>query len=143
MSESVKMGFEGILKYGAAGSTATQTIENAKDITITRDVERGNTTVRGDSSAAPIETESITLRKIQIEFTMINDESDTILEALRTAVATGAGVALRGLDYASGKGPDGDFTLSESEPWPLNGEQAITFTATPSRGYGRAPQSYV
>lgn len=138
-----KMGFEGILYYGAPGSTAATQITNCKDITISRDVERGNTTVRGDSSVAPIETEHVTLRKLQVEFTMLNDSTDTTLEALRVAVATGAGVALRGKDYSSGKGPDADFTLSQSDPWTLNGEQAITFTAVPTRAYGRAPEIYV
>lgn len=137
------MGFEGMLYYGAPGSTASTLIENCKDITITRDVERGNTTVRGDSSVAPIETEHVTMRKLQVEFVMLNDSTDTTLEALRVAVATGAGVALRGKDYSSGKGPDSDFTLSQSDPWTLNGEQAITFTAVPTRAYGRAPEIYV
>lgn len=137
------MGFEGILYYGAPGSTAATQITNCKDITITRDVERGNTTVRGDSSVAPIETEHVTLRKMQIEWTMLNDSTDTTLEALRVAVATGAAVALRGKDFASGKGPDADFTLSQSDPWPLAGEQAITFTAIPTRAHSRAPEIYV
>lgn len=138
-----KMGFEGMLYYGAAGATASTLIENCKDITISRDVERGNTTVRGDSSVAPIETEHVSLRKLSIEFTMLNDSTDATLEALRVAVATGAAVALRGKDYSAGKGPDADFTLSQSDPWTLNGEQAITFTAVPTRGNGRTPQIYV
>lgn len=138
-----KMGFEGLLYYGVAGSTASTLIENCKDISISRDVERGDTTVRGDSSVAPIKTEHVTQRMLQIEFTMLNDSTDATLEALRVAVAMGAAVALRGKDYASGKGPDADFTLSQSDPWLLNGEQAITFTATPTRGSGRTPQIYV
>lgn len=138
-----KMGFEGLLYYGTAGSTASTLIENCKDITITRDVERGDTTVRGDSTVAPIETQHVSMRKLQIEFTMLNDSTDSTLEALRVAVAAGTEVALRGKDYSSGKGPDADFTLSQSDPWPLNGEQAITFTAIPTRGAGRTPQIYV
>ena len=138
-----KMGFEGMLYYGAAGSTAATLIENCKDITISRDVERGNTTVRGDSTAPPIETESVTTRKLQIEFVMLNDINDTTLEALRVAASTGAEVALRGKDYSAGKGPDGDFTLSQGDPWPLGGEQVITFTAVPARGSGREPVLYV
>lgn len=137
------MGFEGILFYGPPGATATQQITNCKDISVTRDVERGNTTVRGQSLIAPIETEHVTLLKLQIEWGMLNDSTDTILEALRVAAATGAGVAIRGKDHSSGKGPDGDFTLSQSDPWPLAGEQTITFTAIPTRAHGRAPQIYV
>lgn len=137
------MGFEGLLYYGTAGSTAATLLTNCKDITLSMDVERGNTTVRGDSTVPPIETEDVTLRKVQIEFTMINDITDTAFAALNTATGTGAGVALRLKDYGSGKGPDADFTLSKSAPFPLNGEQAITFTATPSRSYGRAPTNWV
>lgn len=138
-----KMGFEGLLYYGTAGTTAATLLENCKDITVTREVEKGNTTVRGDGTVAPIETEHVTVRKIQIEFVMLNDSTDTALAALRTASANATAVALRGKDHSSGKGPDGDFTLSESQPWPLNGEQVITFTATPTRGSGRTPQTYV
>ncbi len=136
------MGFEGLLYYGAPGSTASTLLENCKDITIGGDVTRGNTTVRGDGSEPPIETEDVTIRKLQIEFVMLNSKTDTALEALKVAVGDGTAVALRGKDYAAGKGPDADFTLSKSAPWPLEGEQVITFTATPTRGYSRAPVMY-
>lgn len=140
---NVKMGFEGLLYYGAAGSTASTLLENTKDITINMEVERGDTTVRGTSTSPPIKTEDVTQRMVGIEFVMINDITDTSFAALMTAAAAGTGVALRGKDHTSGKGPDADFTLSVSAPWPLNGEQAITFTASPSRSYGRAPTNYV
>jgi hypothetical protein len=73
---------------------------------------------------------------------MVNDSTDTNFEALRVAAAAGTAVALRGKDYSSGKGPDADFTLSMSAPWPLQGEQVVTFTATPTRGSGRTPSLY-
>lgn len=137
------MGFEGLLYYGTAGTTAATLLENTRDITVTYDVERGDTTVRGDSSAAPIKTADVTARMANIEFAMINDITDTAFAALKAAVAAGTGVALRGKDYSSGKGPDADYTLSMSQPWPLAGEQVVTFTAEPSRSYGRAPVNYV
>jgi hypothetical protein len=140
---NVKMGFEGLLYYGTAGSTASTLLENCKDITISYEVERGDTTVRGTGTTAPIKTGTVTQRMANIEFTMINDTTDTYCQALKTAAAAGTGIALRGKDYSSGKGPDADYTLSFSAPWPLNGEQAITFTAEPSRDYGRSPSSYV
>lgn len=129
--------------YGTAGSTAATLLENTRDITITYDVERGDTTVRGDSSAAPVKTADVTARMANIEFAMINDITDVSFAALKTAAAAGTGVALRGKDYASGKGPDADYTLSMSQPLPLQGEQVVTFTAEPSRSYGRAPSNYV
>lgn len=137
-----KMGFEGILYYGAAGSTASTQLANVRDIKITRDVERGNTTVRGASDAPPIKTAHVTARMIGLEVTMVNDSTDTSLEAMRVAATDGVAVALRGKDYASGKGPDGDFTLSESEEWNLEGEQVVTFTCEPTRAHGRNPVSY-
>jgi hypothetical protein len=140
---NTKMGFEGQLYYGVAGSTASTLLENTKDITVTRDVERGDTTVRGDSSAPPIGTGSVTKRMVNVEFTMIHDITDTAFAALKQASANGTGVALRGKDHSSGKGPDADYTLSHGDPWPLAGEQVVTFTAEPTRDYGRAPQSYV
>ena len=143
MAGTIRMGFEGQLFLGTAGSTAATLIENIKDISIDLGAERGDTTVRGDSTVPPIKTEDVTQRMSGIEFGMINDTSDTELTALLTAMALGEAVALRGKDYASGKGPDADFTLSAAWGQPLNGEQLITFTATPSRSYGRAPQSYV
>ena len=140
---NVKMGFEGLLYYGAAGATATTLLENCRDITVSREVDRGNTTVRGDSSAPPIKTSSVTARAVNIEFVMIHDITDTEFASLKTAAANGTAVALRGKDYASGKGPDADYNLSASDPWPLEGEQVVTFSCEPTRDHGRTPLSYV
>jgi hypothetical protein len=140
---TVKMGFEGQIFYGAAGSTATTQITNATDINFPIDQETGNTTVRGDGSSIPIETMSVTCLKGTIEFSMIFDTADTTLAALMTAAAAGSGVALRLKDYASGKGPDADYILKVENGMPLKGEQTKKFTATPTRGYGRNPQIYV
>ena len=114
-----------------------------KDITITRDNKKGNTTVRGTGSVAPIETEQTTSRTVQIEFNMINDTADTGLAALRTAAAAGTAIALRGKDHSAGLGPDADFIVTEKNGQPLEGEQTFDFTATPTISAGRTPQSYV
>lgn len=138
-----KMGFEGIAYYGVAGSTAATAITDSADISETFEVEKGNTTVRGNSSSPPIETEDVTVRKYSVEITMLNRSTDTVLEALRVAAAAGTPVALRMKDYAAGKGFDGDVTLSMTHGKPLRGEQTIQFTATPTRQSGRDPQLYV
>lgn len=141
------MGFEGLAYYGVAGSTAATLLENAKDITFALSSNKGNTTVRGDSTAAPIETQRTTMNIAAITIQMLNDKTDTALEALRQAAAgqgpDGNGVAIRLKDYSSGKGFDGDCEVEASQPYPLDGEQVIDFTLTPSRSYGRAPQLYV
>ena len=138
-----KMGFEGRIYYGTAGSQASTLIENATDISEDFDFDEGSTTVRGDSTVAPVETGDVTVRKYSLEWTMVNDSTDTVLEALRVAAVAGTVVAIRGKDYAAGKGFDGDCKIKFKHGKPLKGEQTIQFTATPSRSAGRAPQLYV
>lgn len=140
---NVKMGFEGQIFYGVAGSTGGTQILNARDISYNMDHERGDSTVRGDGLSIPIKTEEVSLRVGSIEFAMIEDTTDTVLEALKVAAAAGTGVALRTKDHSAGKGFDGDVTLTVQKGMPIQGEQTVQFTATPSRGYGRAPQLYV
>lgn len=143
MSEVTRMGFEGQIFYGVAGSTATSLLENSRDINTSSENERSETTIRGDSSGPPKKTESVTLLAFTLEFQMVNDSTDALLTALLEAEATGTAVAIRTVDYAAGKGFDGDCTLVKSDPKPLNGEQVITFTATPTRDGGRTWQPYV
>ncbi len=140
-TSNVKMGFEGRLFIGVAGATAATQLTNIRDIKTEHGVNRGKTTVRGDSSAPPIETSNVTSRIIGLEFTMVNDATDVSLETLMQAAANGAGVALRGKDHAAGKGFNADFNISASDPWPLDGEQVRTFTCEPTRSYGREPIS--
>jgi len=140
---TTKMGFEGRIYVGGTGSTAATLLENVKDIAYNLDIEKGDTTVRGDSTTVPIKTEDPTLRTVSIEWTMINDTTDANYEALRVAAAAGSAKAIRTKDHATGKGFDGDCSLSMQNGMPLAGEQTTQFTATPSRGYGRPPQLYV
>jgi hypothetical protein len=137
-----KMGFEGIALYGVAGSTATNQLTNSRDITYNVDDEEGETTVRGNSSTKPIKTVSVTAIVLSIEITMLNDITDTYVEAMRAAAFAGTAVAIRTKDYSSGKGYDGDCVLKAGLPWPLNGEQVITFTCTPTLDGGRTPVPY-
>jgi hypothetical protein len=144
MPTNIKMGFEGQIYFSATpGATAATLLQNVKDANYNLEVEKGNTTVRGDGSAPPIETEDVTIRKVTIDFTMIKDTTDTALEALLTALYAGTGVAIRMKDYSAGKGFDGDCTGTVGRGKPLNGEQTLQINLTPSRSYGRAPQLYV
>ena len=144
MPTNIKMGFEGQILFSATpGATATTLLENVKDANYNLEVEKGNTTVRGDGTEPPIETEDVTIRKVTIDFTMIKDTTDTALEALLTALYAGTGVAIRMKDYSAGKGFDGDCTGTVGRGKPLNGEQTLQINLTPCRSYGRAPQLYV
>jgi len=136
------MGYEGKFYYGVAGSTAATLIENVVNLDYSKDPERGNTTIRGDGSTPPIVTSRVTGLKPQIVWTMINQTADAALTAFRVAAATGAAIALRTKDHDSGKGFDGDVTISEKEGQPLHGEQTFEFTAEATRAL-RTPQIYV
>lgn len=135
------MGFEGLIYYGAEGSTAATLLENCVDISYEITTETGDTTVRGDSTTPPINTSEVTARVASITFSMRNVASDASLEALRTAAAAGTRVAIRTKDHAAGKGFDGDCHLSVTNGKPLRGEQTLEFTATPSR-HNRVPSLY-
>ncbi|MCI0361640.1 MAG: hypothetical protein L0211_24415 [Planctomycetaceae bacterium] len=136
------MGYEGKFYYGTAGATATNLVENVVDLTYDKDTERGSTTIRGDGTKPPIVTSRVTGLKPTITWTMLNRTADTQLAAFRAAAATGAAVAVRTKDHASGKGFDGDVTLTEKEGQPLHGEQTFEFTAEATREF-RQPQLYI
>lgn len=140
MSGTTKMGFEGLIYYGGAGSTASTLLENTTDISYNITPDKGSTRVRGDSSGPPIHTEDVTGLVAEIEWTMIEDDTDSALEALKTAAALGDPVAIRTESFASGKGYDGDMTLTMKEGMPLQGEETVAFTGTPTRQSGRMPQ---
>ena len=138
-----RMGFEGKAYYGTAGSTGATELTNSRDISFKLATEKGDTTVRG-SSGVPKKTSRVTqLSADDIEIVMLNDNSDTALEAMRVASAAGTAVAIRLKDYAAGKGFDGDCILEFSHPYPLNGEQVVTITCMPTDEAGRTWEPYV
>lgn len=137
-----KMGFEGLFYYGTHGTTASNQLTNIRDVSVSVDVSEGDTTTKGDGTAPPIETSRVTSIRFQLDFQMIYKTSDTFLQAMLTAAIAGTPVALRGKDYASGKGPDGDFILSYKHGEPFKGEQTYDFVAKPNDD-DRTPQIYV
>lgn len=126
------MGYEALLYYGAAGSTAATQITNATDIDYSISPSRGTTTVRGSGSSVPIATSRVTQLDPTITWKMVYKTSDTTLTALRSAAATGAAVAIRYIPKSGGTGFDGDMTLEVKNGAPLNGEQTFEFTAKPT-----------
>ncbi len=139
MAKETKMGFEGVLYHGTAGSTASTQITNARDITIADSPEYGDTSVRGDGTGPGVNSQRVVAISHTLEFNMVNKSDDTALTALRTAAAAGTPIALRGKDYSSGKGPDFDYVLEVSNGQPYKGEQTFDFTCTPTDEEGRDP----
>src|SRR5262245_2473907 len=118
MPGNTKMGFEGQIFIGAPGAVATNQVLNAVDANYNMDNEKGSTVVRGTGLTPPVGTESVTKIMASFEFGMINDITDSLLQMLLVAAATGAGIALRTKDHSAGKGYDGDsvVTMQHGEP---------------------------
>lgn len=127
---ATKMGFEGQIFYGAAGSTATNQLLNARDITETFDTEEGSTKRRGDGSTPPMNSFRVVGRTYSLEWQMIHKTDDSYLTAMIAAAVAGTPVAIRTKSYSSGLGYDGDMNLKFKRGKPLNGEQTFDFTAT-------------
>ncbi len=138
----MRRGFEGQIFYGVKGSTAATLIQNRVDFSTDTDPQMAPTTVAGTAINVPLESEDVVAIKFSATLKMMNKENDPVLQALRTAAATGEQVALRTRDYAAGKGFDGDVNVKESYGAPLNGEQTVDFTLTPNNRI-RDPQFYV
>lgn len=135
-----KSGYQGILYYGAAGSTAATQLTNVEDLNYDTQPEKVETTTRGDGSSVPIKTEDVVAIDATITWSMLLDTSDTSLTALVAAARTGAAVALRTKSYSSGLGFDGDCTVAVTNELTLKGQNKFNFTATPTDSGGRTPQ---
>lgn len=133
MAGTYRMGFEGPIYFGSAGSTASTAIEESADWSYNITHERGDTTTRGAGSTPPISTFRVTGRVASITFQMKRKASDSTLASLLSAVAAGTTVAIRTKDNSSGSGFDGDVTLEVNQGTPLRGEQTLEFTCYPNR----------
>ena len=136
-----RMGYVRQLFYDAAGSTATQRVENCLDINHNIDVSYGSTKRRGDGTSVPIDYEKATSRKPMVTWSMNNEPNDTILALFRTAARAGGVVALvvkeRNAAGSEVTVLDGDFNIKVSDKDPIGGESTFDFEASPSRDYGR------
>ena len=137
-----KMGYEGLIYYGVAGSAAATQLTNVRDVSYNLEPDKGDTTQRGTGAAPPIKSGRVVAVGVSIEWTMLEKTTDTALEALKVAAFAGSPVAIRLKDYAAVKGYDGDCDLTAKKSEPIGGEQTWQFTATPNAEL-RAPQLYV
>lgn len=138
----MKMGFEGLMYYGTAGSTADTLISNRVDVAFDTDPQMAPTTVAGAGTSPPIDTEGVCTLKWSATLKMRNDPSDAVLAALRAAAAAGGAVAIRMKDYSAGKGYDGDCNVKMAYGGALSAEQTFDFTFSPNNAL-RTPQLYV
>jgi hypothetical protein len=122
-----RMGWEGKIYYDAPGATATQEMQNARNITKTMAYTMGDTTTRGLGAGVPIETGRPSKRTPGIQWVMLDKEGDTVLAALLAASAAGTPVALRTVNKSGGTGVDADFYITHTHGMPLEGEATFDF----------------
>ena len=139
MTKETKMGFEGVLMHGTAGSPADTKITNCRDVTISFSPEKGDTSVRGTGAGPGVNSSRIVAISHTLSFQMLNKSDDSSLDDLLTAAAAGTPIALLANDYDGGSGPDFDYTLEVSNGQPYKGEQTFDFTAEPTDEAGRDP----
>ena len=130
-----RMGFEGELYWGVAGSTA------ATELTIVRDVSY---TFENDEADISDRASLINLRDVGgvtfgLEFEVNNQDTNAFIAAVRAAAIAGTAVAFRTKDKTSGWGVDGDFIVAVDESQPLRDAQRIGVTCAATDKSGRVP----
>ena len=130
-----RMGFEGKLYWGVAGSTA------ATELTIARDVGYRFEPTEADVSdrASIIELVDVAMVKFALDFEINNQDTNAFVLAMRTAAATGGAIAFRTRDKSAGWGVDGDFIIGDDEGQPLKDAQRLRVVCKPTDKAGRLP----
>lgn len=130
-----RMGFEGKLYWGAAGSTAST------ELTIARDVSYKFENTEADISdrASIIDLMDVAGVKFSLEFEVNNQDTDTFISTVRAAAIAGTAIAFRTRDKDSGWGVDGDFIVGVDESQALRDAQRIRITCSPTDKNDRVP----
>lgn len=122
-----RVGFEGKLYHGNAGSTAATELTIARDVSYKFEGQMADVSDRADI----IDYERTAKVKFSLEFEVNNEEGNAFILAGRNAAKGGSLIAFRTRDKTSGWGCDGDFNVSLDESQPLRDGQRIKVTATP------------
>lgn len=131
---TIRMGLEGKLYHGTAGTTA------ATELTITRDV-----TLVFDLTLADVSTRASIIDQFMaagvgftLDFEVINDDANSFVDTIRGHAAAGTAIALKAIEATSGWGFDGDFVIQKlDESQALRDRQAVKITARPTPSAGR------
>lgn len=137
-----RSGWEMVVYYGVAGSTAsTQIDDNVVDVDPGgSDPDFVDLPDRGDGSMEPQTDEYPVLRKSQPTFSMRYKDSDANMVALLAAADARpmVGKAFKFLRRSSGVTAfDGDCWIKYSSPGPLTDGQIVEFELHPTSAYGR------
>ena len=130
-----RMGFEGLLLWGTAGSAAATELTEARDVSYVIEGTEADISDR----ASIFDLMDVAGVKFSIEFEVSNKDSSSFIAAARTAAVTGGSMALMTADKAGGWGVDGDFIISLDEAQPLRDAQRIKVKASPTDKNSRTP----
>lgn len=130
-----RMGFEGKLYHGTAGSTASTELTIARDVAYRFEIDEADISDR----ASIINLKDVAGVSFSLEFEINNQSTNAFVATLRAAVLAGTALAFKTEDATSGWGVDGDFIVMEDEAQPLRDAQRIKITAKPTDKSGRVP----
>ncbi|MBN2132868.1 MAG: hypothetical protein JW741_25440 [Sedimentisphaerales bacterium] len=123
------IGLDAKLYRGVAGAPAATEMTNVRDVTLADEKGEANISRRGSRWSVV----KATRRKVSVNFTMINDDTDADLIALRAAYAADTPLAFKILDKTAGKGVDADWEIMKMERGePDETEQTISVTIKPT-----------
>jgi len=126
---TVLVGLDAKIYRGTAGSTATTEMSNVRDVKKSDKKILANISRRGSR----FKVSKVTMREIEVQFSMINDDTDADVTALRAAYESDTPLAFKVVDKTSGEGVDADWEISQfDEDQPDEGEQLISVTITPT-----------
>lgn len=126
-----RMGYEGQLFVGTAGSTGATQVTNAEDLNYDNPMEKVETTTRGDGTSLPKKSEKPVSIGAEITWTMLHKDGDSVLTTILAAARAGSLLAVRTKSYSAGTGFDGDCTIEVRHEKTLKGQSKYSFTATP------------
>jgi hypothetical protein len=132
-----KMGFQGLLYYGAAGTSAATLCKTRVDVTVERMLETGSTTSAGEGVNVPINTGEPTAVTEKITFNVVADEDD----AVTTFLANNIRAAFKFIACSGGWTFDRDCVYSLKKGAPLKGEQTWDVTVEQISARDRAVTS--
>jgi hypothetical protein len=125
------LGYQGQLFIGTAGSQAPTQVQNCEDLNYDNDLEKAESTVRGDGLSIPKKSEDPVCLGATVTWSAY-DKGDAALISCLAAARTGALIAIRTKNNNTGLGFDGDMSLVVTHEMTLKGIGKFNFTGTPS-----------
>ena len=124
-----KIGLDGILYRGTAGSSAATQMTNVKDLSFPDERSVADISTRGST----IELGRTTMRKLSISWSMNVDDADADYAAIQTAYLANTPLAFKCISATTDSGIDADWNISKfNQQQPLRDGQTVEVEITPT-----------